>query len=218
MKPTRAALYARVSTTNHGQDVGLQIDELRAVAAHRGLTLVHEYVDEGVSGATTSRPSFDAMMKAAQAGKFEHLLVWKLDRLGRSLPHLLNSLDLLAGWGVSFCSVRDPGIDTASAHGRLLLQLLAVFASYERELIKERVTAGVRRAQAAGRHVGRPRVVVPVDAAVALLGDGRGLREVAGMLHVDRNVLRDRLRETGRWPPTPGRVETPISAWVDGVG
>lgn len=140
MKPTRAALYARCSTGH--QEVGLQVDELRAVAAHRGLNLVAEFVDEGVSGATTSRPNFDAMMKAAQAGKFEHLLVWKLDRLGRSLPHLLNSLDLLAGWGVSFCSVRDPGIDTASAHGRLLLQLLAVFASYERELIKERVTSG----------------------------------------------------------------------------
>ena len=105
-----------------------------------------EYVDEGVSGASTSRPGFDAMMRAAQAGKFEHLL---------------NSLDLLAGWGVSFCSVRDPGIDTTSAHGRLLLQLLAVFASYERELIKGRVSAGVRRAQAAGRHASRccPRVV-----------------------------------------------------------
>ena len=115
---------------------------------------------------------------------------------------------------MSFCSVRDPGVDTTSAHGRLLLQLLAVFASYERALIKERVTAGVRRAQAAGR----PRAVVPVDAAVALLGDGRGLREVAGMLNVNRNVLRDRLRETGRWPTPSGRVETPARRRSRGTG
>lgn len=148
----------KTSGSNPGRGL---VAELRAVAAQRGLDIVAEYIDEGVSGATTSRPSFDAMMRAAQEGKFEHLLVWKLDRLGRSLPHLLNSLDLLAGWGVSFCSVREPGIDTTSAHGRLLLQLLAVFASHERELIKERVTAGVRRAQAAGRHVGRPRASSP---------------------------------------------------------
>src|SRR4029079_6990862 len=113
---------------------------------------------------------------------------------------------------VSFASVRDPGVDTTSAHGRLLLQLLAVFASYEREIIRERVTAAVRRAQAAGRHVGRPRAVVPVEAAVALLGDGRGLREVAGVVNVNRNVLRDRLRESGRWRGTTGRVKTPVPA------
>jgi DNA invertase Pin-like site-specific DNA recombinase len=208
----RAALYARCSTTN--RDVDLQLDELRAVAAHRSLVVVEEYVDEGVSGAATSRPGFDAMMKAAQGRKFEHLLVWKLDRLGRSTAHLVVTLDLLAGWGVSFTSVRDPGIDTASAHGRLLLQLRAVFASYERDIIRERVTAGVRRAQAAGRHVGHLRAAVPVDAAVALLGDGRGLREVAAMLKVNRNVLRDQLRESGTWP----RVETPFSADVQGVG
>jgi DNA invertase Pin-like site-specific DNA recombinase len=94
-RPTRAraALYARVFTTprsGHGQGVGLQLDEPRAVAAYRGLTPIHEYPDQGESGATTSRPSFDAMMKAAQAGTFEQLLVWRLDRLGGLLPHLLN--------------------------------------------------------------------------------------------------------------------------------
>lgn len=180
MKLTRAPLYARCSTGH--QDLGLQLDELRAVARQRSLHLVAEFVDEGVSGATTSRPGFDAMMKAAQAGKFEHLLVWKLDRLGRSTAHLVGSLDPLAGLGASFCPVRVFGVDTTSAHGRLPLHLLAMFAPSEGELIEGRVTAGVCRAQGGGRLVRRPRAVFPVGVAVALLGNGRALREVAGML------------------------------------
>ena len=196
----RSALYARVSTSGQGQDVGLQLEELRRVAQQRGWIVVEELTDEGVSGVKTSRPGLDRMLALAQAGKIDLLAVWKLDRLGRSLPHLLQVLDQLTSWGVAFVSVRDVGIDTTSPTGRLLLQLLGAFAEFERALIKERVLAGVRRAQAAGKHCGRPRLELDLRPAVALLEQGRGLREVAEILSVNRNTLRRRLREGGLWP------------------
>lgn len=120
----RSALYARVSTLHQGQDTGLQLDELRQVAAQRGWIITAEYVDEGVSGAKTSRPALDRMLADAQAGKLDLLAVWKLDRLGRRLPHLLTVLDQLASHGVGFTAIRDAGIDTTTPTGRLLLQLL----------------------------------------------------------------------------------------------
>ncbi len=96
----RAALYARVSTVGHGQDVGLQLDELRQVAGQRGWEVVEEFTDEGVSGVKTSRPALDRMLADAQAGRFDVVAVWKLDRLGRSLQHVLGVLDQLTGQGV----------------------------------------------------------------------------------------------------------------------
>ena len=199
-RPLRAALYARVSTSNHGQDVGLQLDELRQVAAHRGWRIVDEFVDEGISGAKDSRPALDRMMAAAQAGRMDVVMIWKLDRLGRSLRNLLVLIESLSAAGVGLTSVRDPGIDTTSPTGRLLLQLLGCFAEYERELLRERVIAGVRRAQAAGKHCGRPRVELDLRPALALLKEGRSLKETSRILGVSRNTLRRRLREAGEWP------------------
>lgn len=196
----RVALYARVSTLHQGKDTGLQLDELRQVAAQRGWAVVAEYVDEGVSGARVSRPQLDRMLADGQAGRFDLLAVWKLDRLGRSLPHLLQILDQLASQGVGFAAIRDAGIDTTTPTGRLLLQLLGAFADYERALIRERVVGGVRRAQAAGKHCGRPRKEVDLRPALALLNEGRGLKDVARILKVPRATLRRRLDEAGRWP------------------
>ncbi len=210
-KTIRAASYARVSTTGHGQDVGLQIDELRQVAGQRGWSIAGEYIDEGVSGAATSRPALDQMLDAARRGKIDLVVVWKLDRLGRSLQHLLQILDELQHLGVGFVSVRDSGIDTTSATGRLMLHILGAFASYERELIRERVVAGVRRAQAKGLHCGRPVVEMDLRPALALLADGHGLKAISSMLGINRATLRERLREGGHWPRPTG-VENPIPA------
>jgi DNA invertase Pin-like site-specific DNA recombinase len=196
----RVALYARVSTLHQGQDTGLQLDELRQVSAQRGWAIVAEYVDEGVSGAKVSRPQLDKMLADAQAGRFDLLAVWKLDRLGRSLQHLLQILDQLACAGVGFAAIRDSGIDTTTPTGRLLLQLLGAFAEYERSLLRERVVAGVRRAQASGKHCGRPRKDIDLRPALALLNEGRGLKDVARILKVPRATLRRRLDEAGRWP------------------
>ena len=200
--PIRAALYARVSTVGKGQDVGLQLDELRQVAAQRGWQVAEErvYVDDGVSGAKETRPALDRMMADAQAGRFELVAVWKLDRLGRSVQHVLGLLDQFGTQGIQFVSVRDPGLDTTTPAGRLFTAIIAAFASFERDIIRERVIAGVRRAQAAGKHCGRPRVDLELRPAVAMLKEGRGLREVATILGVSRSTLRRRLQEAGGWP------------------
>lgn len=196
----RVAVYARVSTVGHGQDVGLQLEELRQVAAQRGWTITKEYVDDGHSGTKTSRPALDKMLADAQAGRFDLLAVWRLDRLGRDVSHLLSTITALNGWGVEFVSIRDAGIDTTSPTGRLLLSLLACFAAFERDLIQERVIAGVRRAQAAGKHCGRPRVDLDLRPALALLKEGRSLNEISTILRTARATLRRRLRECGSWP------------------
>lgn len=202
-KTIRVAIYARISTSGHGQDVGLQLDELRQVAGQRGWNIVGEFIDEGISGAKADRPGLDAMMKAARLGKFDLVAVWKLDRLGRSLQHLLAVLDELQALGVGFVSVRDAGIDTTSATGRLMLCLVGAFAAYERELIRERVLAGVRRAQSNGTHCGRPKVDLDLRPALALLEQGRSVREVSQILGVARGTLRRRLLEVGRVDHNP---------------
>jgi DNA invertase Pin-like site-specific DNA recombinase len=193
--PLRVALYARVSTSNHGQDVGLQLEELRQLAQQRGWTIVGEFVDEGVSGTTTSRPALDAMLDAARRGKLDLIVTWKLDRLGRSLQHLLQVLDDLSGLRVGFVAARDAGIDTTSPQGRLLLQLLGAFAEFERAMIRERVIAGVCRAQAAGTHCGRPRRELDLRAAKLLLQQGQSVRHVAEMLAIPRGTLIRRLAD-----------------------
>lgn len=198
-RPPRAALYARVSTHN-GQDVGLQVEELRQVAGQRGWSIADVYVDEGISGTATERPALDAMMEQARRGQLDIVAVWKLDRLGRSLQHLLQILDELQHHGVGFVSVRDAGIDTTSATGRLMLHILGAFASYERELIRERVVAGVRRAQAKGTHCGRPVVEIDLRPAVSMLEDGYGLKAISTSLGVSRATLRRRLADAGEWP------------------
>jgi len=198
--PLKAALYARVSTSNHGQDVGLQLDELRAVARQRGWQVVDEYIDEGVSGSKQSRPALDRLMVAVQRGEVDVVAVWKLDRLARSLKHLLAVLDTLRVQGVAFVSLRDAGVDTTTPQGRLMLQLLGAFAEFERSLIVERVRAGVARAQRKGVHCGRPKVEMDVRPALALAREGHSQRSIAEMLGVSRGTLRRRLREADQKP------------------
>ena len=193
-KIPRVALYVRVSTTD--QDVGMQIDELRQVAHQRGWHISSEYVDEGVSGAKTSRPSLDSMMKDARLGRFDLVVVWKLDRLGRSLQHLLRLLDELQGYGVGFVSLRDSGIDTTNPQGRLLLQLLGAFSEFERALIQERVKAGLLRAKGRGIKLGRPERDVDVARARQMLSEGRTQRQISMALRIPRTTLRRALSRT----------------------
>lgn len=206
-KPIRVALYARVSTTGKGQDVTLQLDELRAVAAQRGWVIAAEYVDDGVSGTKASRPALDRMIADAAKGKFDLVAVWKLDRLGRSLQNLLAVLDDLRRADVGFVSLRDAGIDTTTAGGRLMLAMVGAFAEFERALIVERVKAGVAKAQANGKHCGRPRNELDLRPALAMMREGRGLKQVAAILRIPKTTLRRRLADAGEWPRLADRTE-----------
>jgi DNA invertase Pin-like site-specific DNA recombinase len=190
----RAALYARVSTSGQGQDVGLQLDELRQVARQRGWTVVLEEVDEGISGATRDRPGLSAVLEAARTAQFDLLAVWKLDRLARSVPHLLELGQQLDHWGVDLVSLRDANIDTTSPQGRFSFQILASVAELERALIRERVMAGLERARRQGKRLGRPPAHIDMDAARALRAQGFSIRKTARSLQVSEATLRRRLQ------------------------
>jgi putative DNA-invertase from lambdoid prophage Rac len=149
----RVAVYARVSTFE--QDPENQLQELRRYCEARGWTAV-EYVDRGVSGSKDKRPALDALLKNAKRRRFDVLVCWRLDRLGRNLRHLVTILEDLQHVGVAFVSLGE-GIDCTTPAGKLQLHILAALAEFERERIRERVLAGLQRARAQGKRLGRPR-------------------------------------------------------------
>src|SRR5215471_19360984 len=166
------ALYARVSTLD--QDCNLQLADLRRYAEQR-FARHYEYVDVGVSGAQRKRPQLDALMTAARQRRFDVVLVWKFDRFARSLKHLLDSLEEFRALGIDFISFTE-GIDTTTPSGQLVFHMLGAVAQFERDLIAERVRAGVARARALGKRIGRPRVEVDVDAVTRLRNEDKSLR------------------------------------------
>jgi DNA invertase Pin-like site-specific DNA recombinase len=177
-KTTRVAIYARVSTSNQGQDVTLQTRELQKYAEARGWTVTGEYVDEGVSGAKDSRPELNRLMADAKRRKCDAILVWKLDRFGRSLRHLVNAIAELESVGVAFVSFTD-NLDLSTPSGRLMFQVIGAMGEFERELIRERVRAGLRNAKAKGRTLGRPGINVDASKVVVMRGRGMSMRTIA---------------------------------------
>jgi DNA invertase Pin-like site-specific DNA recombinase len=179
----RAAIYARVSTLE--QHVENQLAELRQYVERRGWTAV-EYMDHGVSGAKERRPALDDLLKAARRRRFDVLVCWRLDRLGRNLRHLILLLDELQALGIVFVTLGE-GIDTSTAAGRLQLHILSAIAEFERSRIQERVVAGLARARAQGRKLGRPEREIGDDQLASV----RGLpgREAARRLGVPRTTL-----------------------------
>jgi DNA invertase Pin-like site-specific DNA recombinase len=151
----RAAIYARVSTANNGQDPTLQTRELREYCARRGWSIASEYIDVGVSGSKEKRPELNRLLVDAYRRRFDIVLVWKLDRFGRSLRHLVNSLAEFEILGIDFVSLRD-NLDLSTPSGRLMFQIIGAMAEFERALIQERVKAGMRNAKAKGKRIGRP--------------------------------------------------------------
>jgi DNA invertase Pin-like site-specific DNA recombinase len=182
----RVALYARVSTLN-GQNPQLQLDELRRYAQARGWEVYSEYVDLGVSGSKDSRPELNRMIADAHARKFDAVLVWKLDRLGRSLKHLVTTIADLEHYGVTFVSLRD-NLDLSTPSGRLMLHLLGAMAEFERELIRERVSAGIKSAQVRGVRFGRPKVYCSALKIAQLRAQGIPWVEVARKLDVGKGT------------------------------
>lgn len=182
LPPARVALYARVSTLN-GQDPELQLAELRDYSARRGWTVVGEYTDKGVSGSRDSRPELNKLMSDAHRRQFDAILVWKIDRFGRSLKHLVNALADLSAYGVAFVSLRD-NLDLSTPTGRLMFQIIGAMAEFERALIQERVRAGLKNARAIGTRLGRPKVFVNLAEVERLRAAGIGWRSIAQKLGV----------------------------------
>ncbi len=180
----RVALYARVSTLN-GQDPEMQLAELREYASRRGWSITREYVDQGVSGSKESRPELNQLMADAHLRKFDAVLVWKIDRFGRSLKHLVNALADLCAYGVAFISFRD-NLDLSTPSGRLMFQIIGAMAEFERSPIQERVKAGLRNARAKGKKFGRPRALVDADQVAALRSDGLSWSQVCRTLNVSK--------------------------------
>src|SRR6266852_2660022 len=177
----RAAIYARVSTSD--QDCGMQLRELREYAQRRGWDIAGEYVDTGWSGAKASRPQLDRLMQDASKRSSDAVLVYKLDRFGRSVRNCLVGIEALRAHGVRFLAVSQ-NIDTDESNptSRLVLHILAAVAEFERELIRERVSAGIRTARAngtkSGKAIGRPRRVFDHSEVARLRADGLSVAKI----------------------------------------
>lgn len=180
----RAALYLRVSTD--GQTVDNQRLELEQAAKMAGWQVVGVYIDEGVSGTKSrqDRDGFDRLCKDATRRQFDVVMSWSVDRLGRSLQDLIGFLSELHAVGVDLF-LHQQAIDTTTPAGRAMFQMMSVFAEFERSMIQERVRAGLRRARAQGKTLGRPKVTGKVEQAVlAARADGTGKRKIAKQLGI----------------------------------
>jgi DNA invertase Pin-like site-specific DNA recombinase len=187
----RCALYARVSTAE--QNTGMQLDELRAVAAQRRWRIIGEYIDAGVSGSKDRRPELDRLKADVARGKIDVVAVWKFDRFARSVRHLVLALEDFRAREVDFVSLGD-GIDTSTPSGRFTFHVIAAVAELERELIRERTKAGVAAARKRGARIGRPRRVIDIEHVRALHASGRSLRDISREIDVGVATVIRRLK------------------------
>ncbi len=171
----KIALYCRVSTED--QKVDLQLDALRQYSEARQQTVFKEYIDH-ISGAKDSRPALNEMLADARRRKFDAIVVWKIDRLGRSVAHLLSVLSELHSLGVSFVSLQE-AIDTATPAGKMVFTFLGAVAEFERAIISERVRSGMKAAKKRGRKCGRPKCKVDIGKLKKLRSEGKSLRQIA---------------------------------------
>jgi DNA invertase Pin-like site-specific DNA recombinase len=187
----RAALYMRVSTLDQHPET--QLYDLRQMAAQRGYEVVAEFTDK-ISGTKAKRPGLDQMMADARRGRFDVVLVWACDRIARSTRHFLDVLDDLNRIGVEFVSFREQ-IDTGGPLGRAIVIIIGAIAELERNLIIERVRAGMRRARLEGQHIGRNPLVLDHAAIVRDRQHGQSLRQVAKGHRISTATVQRVLRE-----------------------
>ncbi len=195
----RVAIYARVSTD--GQSVNAQLEALRQVAERRGWQVVNEYKDQGISGAKgrDQRPALDAMLKDAVRCEFDLVAAWSVDRLGRSLQHLVNGLSDLQATGIGLY-LHQQAIDTTTAEGKAMFGMLGVFAVFERSLITARVRNGIKHAKKhgtkTGKPFGRPKIEYRERQKILRLHQkGQSQRSIAKAVGVSRGTVQNVLRE-----------------------
>ena len=185
----RVALYARVSTKNNGQDPETQLVALREYVTARGLEIVGEYVDVGISGAKDRRPELERLMQDARRQRFDAVLVARFDRFARSVRHLVMALDEFNSLGINFISLSE-SIDTSTPMGKMVFTVIAAVAELERELIRERVLMGLERARKQGKKLGRP-VGTKADLRKIrrLKGQGASVRAIADQLGISKSTI-----------------------------
>jgi len=174
----RAAIYARVSTLNGGQDPTLQTRELKEYCQRRGWQVFDCYVDNGFSGKKDSRPQLNRMMQDAHERRFDVVVVWRFDRFARSVSHLLRALENFNALGIQFVSLSEQ-VDTSTPTGKMVFTVLGAVAELERNLIVERVRAGLRHARAKGKRLGRPRKSIDAAEVRSLRAAGESWRTIA---------------------------------------
>jgi DNA invertase Pin-like site-specific DNA recombinase len=190
----RAAIYVRVSTDK--QTVENQVRELHRIAERRGWQIVEEYHDAGISGAKgrDQRPGLDRMLKDASKRRFDVVMAWAIDRLGRSLIDLLGTIQHLEACGVDVY-LDQQSIDTTTPAGKLMFQMTGAFAEFERSMIRQRVKAGLKRAVEQGTKLGRPRVSPSIEKRIQThLRQGKGILKVATELGVGTSTVQ-RIKE-----------------------
>ena len=197
----RIAIYARVSTTD--QSTESQLLDLRRYTRERGWDIFKEYVDEGISGTTDSRPALNELMNDAKKRKFDVVLVWRFDRFARSTKHLILALEEFRNLGIDFVSYQE-NIDTSSPLGSAIFTIISAVAQLERDIIAERVKAGLRRAKENGKKLGRPRVSVDTEKIHWLRSKGLSLRAIAKETGVSRTTVSDLLN------PATGHSKYPL--------
>src|ERR1700723_91270 len=189
----RIGIYARVSTKD--QSCELQVRDLRAYCAARGFELVREYVDVGQSGAKDSRPELNKLMDDARKRQFDAVVCWRFDRFARSTKHLLLALEEFRSLGIQFISYQE-NVDISSPLGQALFTIVSAVAQLERELIRERVSAGIRNARANGKKLGRPKSSVDRAQVLQLRERGHSLQQIATNLGIGYGTVRERLLTT----------------------
>jgi DNA invertase Pin-like site-specific DNA recombinase len=190
MTKTRAAIYTRVSTG--GQTTENQLRELRAAAERLGHQVVAEFTDNGISGAKgrDQRPGLNSLLEGVTRRDFDKVMAWSVDRLGRSLPHLLAFMAELKAKGVDLY-LHQQSLDTSTPAGKAMFQMLGVFSEFEREIIRERVLSGLSRAKAQGKKLGRPRrdEAKRLAAILKLRKQGDGMIKIARKLGIGVSVV-----------------------------
>ena len=209
----RAAIYVRVSTDKQTNEN--QLRELRQIAERKGWEVVHEYHDAGISGAKSreSRPGLDQMLKDAQRRRFDVVMAWAIDRLGRSLIDLLGTIQTLEACGVDLY-LDQQAIDTTTPTGKLMFQITGAFAEFERSMIRQRVRAGLKRAVKSGKQLGRPKIDPAVEKRIqAQLRAKKGMLAIARDLKVGTGTVQRVKREmeaTGPLTPRQPREATVV--------
>ena len=188
----KVAIYARVSTDRQTTDS--QLHELREFVRRAKWTVYCEYTDTGYSGKNTQRPAFTEMLNDARRRHFDLLLVWKLDRLSRSLRDLITTLDEFGHLGIDFISY-DNQLDTSSPSGKLVFNIIGAVAEFERDIIRERVRAGLANARRNGKKLGRPRIPQSVrKKAIKLRDRGLSNRAIGKDLRIAESTVRNWLK------------------------